>query len=532
MFSRLLIVRLKAAEKALKDGRLDEAFRLAKAADLREHRRGAALLTKLTDRFIERARGHFAEERFTEALSDLDKAAAGGDQLERIAELRQNIRVVANEVQRQEQSRRRRIEQAKRRVEAGSLSAGHQILAGAGANDVDAQELAADIHERQRQAVEAFAQVEKMIKDKQLVAAIERFKKVKGLAPQRSEGAALESTICGQVVAHAREALEAGRIKRASEELAMLGDIGRSLPARRDMEDVIELARSASQALDRGDFESARRQVLRLQGLTSKVGWINKAADQLEQVDEILTLLYGGPLGENAKRQAVAKIAPGGAPSPSLNETVLLRERVPGVAPLPNRLLLLVDGGGSYLLLRQDRATVGRAMTQNLPDIPIRSDLAERHAEIARVQDDYFLFSSRDIDVDGRPTRHHLLRNGNRVSLARNARFTFRMPHRQSPSGLLEMSSSTHMPGDVRRVVLFRGTAMIGLGKGVHILCNSAVGDLILFERAGQLWVRPQGNGRIDPEATRVELGKQMELFGVSFVVQPWKPPTLGPGLT
>ena len=532
MFSRLLIVRLKTAERALKDGRLDEAFRLATAPDLREHRRGAALLAKLTDKFIERARAHFADERFTEALGDLDKAEAGGVQRAKIVELRRNVRIVANEVQRQEQSQRRRIEDARQRVAAGSLAAGQQILAAAGPSDADARQLAADINARERQAAEGFDQVEKMLKDKQLAAAIERFKKVKPLSPQAPEAAALESTICAGVVATAKEALQAGRINRAAEELAMLGDIGRSLPARRDMEDVIELARSASQALDKCDFESARRHVLRLQGLWSKVGWINKAADQLEKVDEILTSLYGGPLGENAKRPAVAKIAPGGAPSPTLDETVLLRQRVAGAAPLPNQLLLLVDGGGSYLLLRQDRSTVGRAMTRNLPDIPIRSDLAERHAEIARVQDDYFLFSSRDIDVDGRPTRHHLLRNGNRVSLARNARFTFRMPHRQSPSGLLEMSSATHMPGDVRRVVLFRGTAMIGLGKSVHIMCNSAVHGLILFERAGQLWIRPQRNGRIDTEATHVELGKQMELFNVSFVVQPWKPPTLGPGLT
>ena len=44
MLSQLLIVRLKAAENALKDGQLDEAFRLAGAPDIREHRRGAAVL--------------------------------------------------------------------------------------------------------------------------------------------------------------------------------------------------------------------------------------------------------------------------------------------------------------------------------------------------------------------------------------------------------------------------------------------------------------------------------------------------------
>ena len=47
MLSRLLFVRLKAAENALRDGRLDEAYRLATASDIREHRRGAAVLAAL-----------------------------------------------------------------------------------------------------------------------------------------------------------------------------------------------------------------------------------------------------------------------------------------------------------------------------------------------------------------------------------------------------------------------------------------------------------------------------------------------------
>ncbi len=529
MFSRLLNARLRAAEKALKGGRLDEAFRLATAPDLRDQSSCKSILEKVAIQLIERARGHFAEERFAEALADLDKAEAAGTQHERIAELRQNIRVVANEVNRKQQSQRRRLEEARRRIEAGSLKAGKDLLAGAGEGDQEAKALAADIAERERKAAEGFARIEKMIKDKQLVAALDRFRKVRPLSPHAPEALAIESTLCSQVVGNARTALDAGRINRAAEELMSLGDIGRSLPARRDLEDLIGVAQSASRALGEGDFESARRQVMRLQGLGFNAGWVKQAVKQLQAVDELLTSLHGGPLGENAPSRARAKAVPAVAKRVSLDETVALSDRTPAGEVLPSRLLVLVDGGGSYLLLRKDRIAVGRAVSQNPADIPIRSDLAERHAEIARAEDDYFLFSSRDIDIDGRATRHHLLRNGDRVTLARNARFTFRMPHRQSPSGLLDMSSSTHMPNDVRRVVLFRQTAMMGFGKNVHIMCNTAVHDLILFERNGRLWVRPQRNGRIDTEATPVEIGTQMELFNISFIVEPWTVPTFGP---
>ncbi|MEE9296734.1 MAG: hypothetical protein V3W34_17460 [Phycisphaerae bacterium] len=539
MLNRLLIVRLKAAEKALKTGRLDEAYRLASARDIREHRRGAAVLGKLTDKLIERARAHFADERFAEALNDLAKAEGAGGRLEAVAELRQHVLTVAEEVARQERSRRVRMEQAKERVQRGSLAAGQQLLAGVDSGDADAQRLANDIKDRQHQAAEGLAKVERLIKQRQLAAAVEQFRKVKPLDPHSSKIVEIETTLCDQVVAGARAAFADGRFNRATEELAGLGPIGRTSAGRRDMEEILELSKNASRALEAGDFEEARRIVLRLQRLTPKVSWVNKVADQLGKLDELLTALYGGPLGEHAGLAGASPshVDRGGArkdsrtsgrtppPSENLNDTVLLADRPAGGDRLPDRLLVLVDGGGSYLLLRKDRLSIGRAMTDNQPDIPIHSDLAERHAEVSRVDDDYFLFSSREIEVDGRATRHQLLRPGNRVTLGRNAKFTFRMPHRQSPSGIIDLSGSTRMPNDVRRVVLFRRTAMIGFGKNAHINCNTAERDLVLFERGGRLWVRPQRNGRVETEAQPLVIGKQMELAGVSFVVQPWKTP-------
>ena len=97
MFGRLFNSRLKAAENALKEGRLEEAYRLAIQPDLREHRRGAAVLAGLTEKFIERARNFYREDRFREALMDLDRAEAGGVMKEEIAELRGYVQTVEAE---------------------------------------------------------------------------------------------------------------------------------------------------------------------------------------------------------------------------------------------------------------------------------------------------------------------------------------------------------------------------------------------------------------------------------------------------
>ena len=77
MFTQLQFVRLRAAERALQGGRLDEAHRLATAPDLFHHRRARAVRSALGEKLYQRAREHFRADRFTEALLDLDRAEAG-----------------------------------------------------------------------------------------------------------------------------------------------------------------------------------------------------------------------------------------------------------------------------------------------------------------------------------------------------------------------------------------------------------------------------------------------------------------------
>ena len=158
MLSRLLVVRLKAAENALKDGRYDDAFRLATEPDIREHRRGATVLRELTDCFLDRARAHFKADRYAEALLDLTKAGAGGVKTDQIAELREQIRTVAQEELRKENSRRLRIEAARRRIERGSLRAGQRLLDEASAGDADAVALRRHAEDHRQDADQWLAQ--------------------------------------------------------------------------------------------------------------------------------------------------------------------------------------------------------------------------------------------------------------------------------------------------------------------------------------------------------------------------------------
>ena len=148
--------------------------------------------------------------------------------------------------------------------------------------------------------------------------------------------------------------------------------------------------------------------------------------------------------------------------------------------------------------------------------------VAARDSYIKRVDDDYFLYSAKDVEVAGRLTKQHLLHDGDRVVLGTKAKFTFRLPTRKSSTALLEMSDTTKIPQDVRRVVLFSKHATIGPGASAHIRCQHAGLPIILFEREGSLWVRMKSNGHVDAQAQQLVVGKPMEIGGASFVLQPW----------
>ncbi|MFQ5492094.1 MAG: hypothetical protein ACE5GE_15360, partial [Phycisphaerae bacterium] len=493
MLSRLLIVRLKAAENALKAGRFDEAFRLATEPDIREHRRGAAVLEKLTDRFLARARVHFKADRFTEALLDLTKAEAAGTRRAEIAELRGQVQVVAEEEMRKDNSRRLRLAAARRRIERGSLAGGRQILADASGDDPVVEDLRRQVDRHTAEADQKLDEVERLLAGGQIREAIARFDRARSLDPQSVRATEVEAVIAEKMLARVRQALEAGKVSQAADDLAALGALGDHLPLRRELDEAVGQAGQALRAVVENRFDDALQQVLRLSHLLPKASWVHKGLKQLRELDGLLLSLRASPLG-----QSIGSPAPRSGDRhvrvkdlrPALAETVAMGAAAAG--DLPERLLLLVDGGGSYLLHRGERLSLGRAASLKPADVPVYADLSERHADIARVDDDYFLFAAKEVEVGGRRTRHQLLRSGDRVVLARRAKFTFRLPNRKSSSAVLDMSDSTRLPNDVRRVILFNQTAMMGRGPSAHINCSASGQGLLFYERAGRLWVRPR----------------------------------------
>ncbi len=527
MLSNLTFMRLRVAEKAAKDGRLDEAFRLACAQDLRTHQRAQAILKSLTPKLLERAREHYRADRFAEALSDLDRAQAGNVMLEEISELRGHVHTVAHEQLRNQQSRYDRINNARRRIEDGSLVAGRKILERASGHDAAAQALRGDIDQRNEDALELIRTAKPLIAQGQFAQAATRLLRAKRVNAHTEEVIKVENELCSQALKAAHDSLQQGRIKRAEIELDSLGKIGDSDPQKRDLLEAVRLSRKASQALRTYAYVDARRHLMSLDRVMPKIKWVSQAITLLTEMEQRAMTLLAGPLGEATEGPSDAGLANARklANNPVSDETIAIPNRIaPAVVATSsaNQLLLLVDGGGSYLLLRGNDTSIGRATTKHPADMPFLSDIAERHATLRRVEDDYFLSSTKAVDVAGQPTTYTLLRDGDRVVMGRKAKFTFRTPSRRSASAVLDLSDTTKMPNDVRRVVLFDKLAILSSSPSAHIRCRHAGIPLILFERGGDIWIRAKNDGHVDTQAKRLPLGESIEIAGVSLVLSPW----------
>ncbi len=533
MFSRLLFVRLRAAEASLKAGKLDEAYRLACASDIRTQARGKAVLEQLTDRFVERAREHFKADRFADALSDLDKADAAGVRREEIAELRKNIQTVAQAVHVHQASRLVALDEARRHVEAGSLAAGRQAIERAAEHDPEARRLGQVIEQRDAEAAVLVEQARQRLKQGQFAPAVERLEAARRLDAHDPQVVAVEAELITAGVEQARRAIHEGRLARAAEELKSLRTLGQQDPGRRELEDFLRLARTACDQVKAHACSEARKTVVALSAAMPNVKWLDRVSKQLKEADDLELELKAGPLGQWATWQPISPAPPvvTGAcmaafrarndASSSLDETVMLGSPASSSDGMPSRLLMLVDGGGSFLVVRGERCGIGRAAADQPADVALFGDLAERHAEIARVDEDYFIFASKDIEIGGRAYRQQLLRDGDRVVLGKRAKFEFRTPSRKSLTAVLNLSDTTKMPSDVRTVVLLKDFATIGNGSTAHIRCRLAERPLVLLDRGGRLWVQPSGADA--SQGQWVELGRPMEMCGVSFVIEPWR---------
>jgi len=526
----VVVLRIKQAECALADGRLDEAFEILKAEQVRRHRRGQDLAGRLARALAVRGTSHLDAGRIQQALNDCNKADRLAGNLAEITELREAICCAVDLKQQNHNRHRRRLARARAHIDEGRLSAGEEILTGS-VRSAGADHLREEVAAMRLQVDAAAAKAEEALGRDDLEAAVAILKNTEPAHRQngRLNTAVSRTTALGrqQIAEH----LKKGRIDVAHSVLKLIE------PLVSGSIEFTELGRMVNQCLRAAELAATEPrkavQILeRLKPLLPTASWINDAVAQAKQAAGALDALAAGPLGlvacDTADSGDVAGREPVNEPphvarhAEKHNFAADRMSESAGRTRLPSEFVLQVDGVGSFLVLQDQSVTVGPISSSARPVLGLLTDPHTPAAAIERTDGDYFIRSQDPIQVNDRPATEKLLDDGDTIALSERCRLRFGLPNAASTTATLVLSTGRLPRADINGVILVDKDILVGPGAGNHIRadrCNKnvtlAVRDKRLFCKAHTAAV----NGRSLGAQTALPMNTQIKIDRLSLVI-------------
>ena len=530
MLSRWLFVRIRAAERALEDGRVDEAYAAALQPDVREHRRGQKLLDDLIRPLLARARLHLQAGRLEDALRDLDKLRAIERSGPEVEELRQRVRQELRNQQQTAAAKQQAYNRAADNLAAGRLESGRLEV-----ERVDDARQREDLREqldvRVRRSDQLLTQAGDSLDRGDVQTALRYWQEActrHGRSRASDEFVARLGPACRSSL---EEWFAAGRLEPLLAMRPALIALGLVEPAVSEFEQIMTLCARAASQLGRRDYTGLRQTLLRLRAARGNIAWLNGLLDALTRMAEAQDTLLASPLGLYASAAGEPAAPSEQDRAESAAETrYAANPPDPHAAPLSALgLLLLVDGAGSSLLVSRDHVRLGRAGGSSEVDVPIPGDIRSHHADIVREGEDYFLIAHGPARVNQREVKRTLLRDGDRITLdnatrtagRRAPRFVFRKTSTRSGSATLRLSHRCRLSQDVGEVILFHDTCLIGPQSSCHIRTRDGESQLVLFDRSGRLHGREAtARGGKLGDAKPIRLGDTLDFGDVRVTVK------------
>jgi hypothetical protein len=211
----VLIIRLKQAESAMADGRLDEAFDIAQSDSIRQHRRGQKLIGRLARALAERGRENLDAERIQPALLDCNKAEKLAGNTDEVAKLRSAICSEMEQRRLRHRHRSLKVAQARQQIDDGWLSAGEQILDDTDDKDSQAGIVLQQVNVARLQISEAVTKAEKALQRNDLDGAIDIVLRAGATGNQNERIVELVAKLKSLGAIRIKENLDNGRINLA-----------------------------------------------------------------------------------------------------------------------------------------------------------------------------------------------------------------------------------------------------------------------------------------------------------------------------
>ncbi len=528
----MLILRIRQAECALADGRLDEAFEIAQADDIRCHRHGQRLIGRLARAIVRRGQENLAANRFQPALLDCNKAEKLAGTMPDVAQLRAAICDGMMKDQQDHQQQALRIAQAKRQIDDGWLSVGGRLLEEAPAGDGRAELVRQELAAARFQTEDAVVKAELALKRGDLEEAME-IVRATGLGQSKTGRAGeLLGQIKTRTMERIRSDLEQGRIDRAAAFTKRVAPLGKDGAEIVELIEALARCRQAAGYVAAGTPAAALPLLRKVKMVCPSARWLDDAISDIKRAAEAYEELEAGPLGLTLA-DATPIMAVGNSDAEAAlasanhrQQGAMMQERAmpaTGGDPLPSKFVMQIDGVGSFLVFRDARVTVGPISSSARPMLGLMADPNLPVVVIERMDGDYFVRSQKPVDVNGRFVGEAMLRDGDRITLSSRCVIRFHLPNPASTTALLTISGARLSRPDIRQVILMDRDILVGPYTNNHIRTELLKEAIALFAQNGRLLCRAKDgilvDGRSFDPGVGLAVGKPIEIGKLSMVV-------------
>jgi len=350
------------------------------------------------------------------------------------------------------------------------------------------------------------------------------------LSPSHPELVSLIDQVTAPVVSQLWFEVEASRLDRVDSLIESVRPLVDFDPELTEVCHAVESAREIQSLLAAGRFDDAYLQLRKLGPLLGNVAWLNAIAEKARQAGELAVELQSGPLSLLAGSKRTLP-APGPRhrrvePYPAGQSIENSRHTS---ATLPEQLVLQIDGMGSALLLRQPQVTLGAPARAKTVDVALTGFPEGVPLTLERSSGRWRLVrgDARDVAVNDQSCKEKVLADGDNVRAGKRCRFKFRRPTAAVPTAVLELTGTRLSRPDIRSVVLFDETLIVGPGQSSHLIARNLDQPLILFVRDGVFFVRsgvPDRAQRFSADgfpqgAQPLTLGSPVEIGGTRVTI-------------
>lgn len=518
----MLILRIRQAECALADGRLDEAFEIAQAQEVRRHHHGQRLIGRLARAMLQRGQENLAANRFQPALADCNKAEKLGGTLPEIAGLRAAICEAIVKGQQVHQQEALRVAQAKQQIQDGWLSVGGRILDEAPAGNGHVELVRQELTAARLQAEDAVVKAEQALQQGDIEEAIHIAQVARIGQCKSGKAGDLLRQIRGQAVQRVRADLEQGRIDRAGSFLQKVMPLDKDGTEVAELTEALAWCRQAAQHVTAGRPAAALPLLRKVKTICPSARWLDQAIADAKRAADAYEELNAGPLGLSPVDGADCglQIADCGLEStPAMNPQSEDSE----AGDMPSKFVLQVDGVGSFIVFREARVTVGPISSSARPMLALMADPNLPTVMLERVEGDYFVRCPTAVAVNGQAVTEKLLADGDRITLSPRCSIRFHLPNPASTTAVLTVSGARLSRPDIKQLILMDRDILIGPYANDHIRTEQLSEPVALFAQNGRLLCRTKESILVDGRGFDPNVGlamdKHVEIGKVSLVV-------------